>query len=406
MTTMLCPPARRAATPATPPPLHPHAHVPPPLAHAVHRTAADSPQGAPGRHRPDDGHGVSPAIDPAGAVAECRAASHVDGCRIAVLGAGVIGLATALALRQRGHTVGVFESQAAGHGSSWAGAGILYPLLPWDYDATVNHWCARGMALQPTWLAGLRQAVGIDPEYRVTGMRVVDGWTTAAAAWLRRHGHAHRRDGADLVLPEVAQVRNPRLIDALLGACRTAGVALHQNLGPVHPLVAVQRARGVRWAAGEWHADAVVLCAGAWSGVLEGLAALPVYPVRGQMLALRAPELPAEIVYEDGRYLVPRRDGVVLLGATLEHAGFDAATTRRAAASLLAWAQRQHPALTAERVIRHWSGLRPGSRRNHPLVGAHPEIEGLWLNTGHFRYGLTMAPACAEALATQITAMG
>ena len=321
--------------------------------------------------------------------------------RIAILGAGVIGLSTALALQRRGHGVCVFDAREAGRGSSWAGAGILYPLLPWDYDDTVNDWCARGIALQADWLAALRESTGIDPEYRVTGMRVPGGTTAEALTWLRKHGQAFECEGADLHLPDVAQVRNPRLVDALLAACRLAGIGVRSGLASLAPLVEAGGARGVCWAGGEWRADAVVVCAGAWSGQLQGIGAA-VFPVRGQMLALHAPEVPAAIVYEGGRYLVPRKDGVVLLGSTLEYTGFDAATTPEAAADLLAWAEPIHPALTADRVIRHWAGLRPGSRLNHPLVGPHPSIPGLWLNTGHFRYGLTMAPACAEALAQRM----
>jgi len=321
---------------------------------------------------------------------------------VAIIGAGVAGLSTALALHHRGCTVELFESGEAGRGSSWAGAGILYPLLPWDYDPLVNRWCLRGMALQADWLAGLRDSCGVDPEYRVTGMRVIDGLTTGAAAWLRRHGQPFERDGADLFLPAVAQVRNPRLVDALMAACQHAGIPLHQGLGAVAPVVSNDSASGVRWSAGQHDADAVVLCAGAWSSLVEGAAPPPVFPVRGQMLALQAPEMAPQIVYEDGRYMVPRRDGVVLLGSTMEHTGFDAETTPAAAAALLAWARRIDARVGADRVIRHWAGLRPGSRLNHPLVGPHELTRRLWLNTGHFRYGLTMAPACAEAVADSI----
>ncbi len=324
--------------------------------------------------------------------------------RVAVIGAGVIGLSTALALRQRGCEVAVFESGAAGQGSSWAGAGILYPLLPWHYDAVVNDWCMRGIRQQAEWQQGLHQASGIDPEYRVTGMRVVGAYGSGPAAWLRRHGQAFERDGADLVLPGVAQVRNPRLVDALIAACRAAGIAVHETLGSVAPLVQAGTATGVTWATGQWQSDAVVVCAGAWSGQVEGAGPVAVFPVRGQMLALRAPELPPAVVYDDGRYLVPRRDGVVLLGSTLEQVGFDRGTTASAAAEMLAWARRIHAALRPDRVIRHWAGLRPGSRLNHPLVGRHASVAGLWFNTGHFRYGLTMAPACAEAIADSICA--
>lgn len=324
--------------------------------------------------------------------------------RVAVIGAGVAGLSTALVLHARGCEVAVFEARVACRGSTWAGAGILYPLLPWDYDDVVNSWCQRGIALQAGWLGGLHEATGIDPEHRVTGMRVVGGCEPRALAWLRRFGETCTRDGADLLLPAVAQVRNPRLADALLAACAASRIPIHHSLGDVRPDVHGEVAMGVVWASGQWSADAVVVCAGAWSGGLLGPACPSIYPVRGQMLALRAPELPTEIIYDAGHYLVPRRDGVVLLGSTMEHTGFDDGTTTRAAAELLAWAGARHPALRPERVIRHWAGLRPGSRLNHPLVGVHPSIRGLWINTGHFRYGLTMAPACAAAIVDLVLA--
>lgn len=322
--------------------------------------------------------------------------------RVAIIGAGVAGLATALELARRRYEVAVFEAQRAGGGSTWAGAGILYPLLPWHYDAVVNDWCCRGIRLQADWLQALHDATGIDTEHCRSGMRVIGGCGPEALAWLRRHGEPHARDGADLLLPGVAQVRNPRLVDALRAACAAAGVVVHEGLGATAPVVERGGVVAVRWPAGVWACAAAVLCAGAWSGRVEGLAALPVFPVRGQMLALRAHGVPGEIVYQDGRYLVPRRDGVVLIGSTMEQVGFDASTTASAARTLLAWARRIHPALTDERVIRHWAGLRPGSRLNHPLVGPHPELGGLWLNTGHFRYGVTMAPACAQAVSDML----
>lgn len=326
--------------------------------------------------------------------------------RVAVVGAGVIGFSTALALRRCGHTVEVFEAAEAGRGSSWAGAGILYPLLPWHYDAVVNQWCLRGIALQESWIESLREASGIDAEHRVTGMRVVGGFGSEAWGWLRRHGQRCERNGADLHLPEVAQVRNPRLLDALRVACARSGVALHQGLGVVRPWVTQGAAKGVCWSSERRAADAVVWCAGAWSGLIEGVSPPAIFPVRGQMLALRAPEVASQIVYQDGRYLVPRRDGVVLLGSTMERSGFVNATTPQAAAGLLAWARHIHPALGADRVIRHWAGLRPGSRLNHPFVGRHAAVDGLWFNTGHFRYGLTMAPACADWLAVAMSEGG
>jgi len=324
---------------------------------------------------------------------------------IAVVGGGVIGLSTALALADRGVCVTVFEPGDAGAQSSWAGAGILFPLLPWDYDDAVNRWCEAGIAAHPAWLQRLQRDSGIDPEHRASGMRIVGGAKGRALEWLanRRVAHQSLANG-DLLLPEVTQVRNPRLIRALLASCQRAGVLVRERCPAAALTDDGERVTGVRLAEGELAFDAVVVAAGAWSARLARLAEDRVWPVRGQMLAVQAEPIAPTIVYEDGRYLVPRSDGVVLIGSTLETVGFDVGTTAEAKTALLNWATAVEPALAHAPLIRHWAGLRPGSVANHPLVGPHPDWPGLWLNCGHFRYGLTMAPACAHELAELLLA--
>jgi len=159
---------------------------------------------------------------------------------------------------------------------------------------------------------------------------------------------------------------------------------------------------GVTTAGGEIRAERVVLAAGAWSGELLktlGLE-LPVEPVKGQMILYKCAEdfLPS-MVLAKGRYAIPRRDGHILIGSTLEYAGFDKTPTDNALESLKASAEELLPALKEAEVVGHWAGLRPGSPEGIPFIGELPAHPGLWLNCGHFRNGLVLAPASCRLLA-------
>jgi len=160
--------------------------------------------------------------------------------------------------------------------------------------------------------------------------------------------------------------------------------------------------KGVRTAQGDFTADAVVLAAGAWSGQLLATLGLelPVEPVKGQMILYRGePAFLSSMVLAKGRYAIPRRDGHILIGSTLEHAGFDKTPSDEALASLRASAEELIPALAGMEPVNHWAGLRPGSPQGIPFIGEVPGHHGLWLNTGHYRNGLVLAPASCQLLA-------
>jgi glycine oxidase len=158
-------------------------------------------------------------------------------------------------------------------------------------------------------------------------------------------------------------------------------------------------------ARGEFSADRYIVTAGAWTKQVLGErgSALGIKPIRGQMLLFKfdAPPLP-HIVLQQGMYLIPRRDGHLLVGSTLEDVGFDKSTTNAARDMLLQRASVLLPALQSMPVVKHWAGLRPGSPDNIPAIGQHPRLENLYINSGHFRYGVTMAPASVEILLNKI----
>lgn len=336
-----------------------------------------------------------------------------------IIGGGVIGLSSALELARDGARVTVLERGMAGAESSWAGGGILSPLLPWDYPDAVSRLCNLGVELYPQWSARLTSSSGIDPEFWVSGMLVLPPVDEGAAeCWCAQHGWRHAQEPAQqrvpglaenspaLWLPDVAQVRNPRLVQALRVAAVDAGVNLLEGV----EVMRVVRASPTRidyldTPREKLQAGAYIVAAGAWSqSVLGDIAPhWPIKPMRGQMLLFKAaPKLLPHIVYRQGIYLIPRRDGHILAGSTVEDVGFDKSTTEAVGQMLYNAATGILPALQSVPLVQHWSGLRPGSPDNVPTIDRHPLVENLYANTGHFRYGVTMAPASAQILANLI----
>ncbi len=333
-----------------------------------------------------------------------------------IVGAGVTGLSIALALLQRGGTVSVFERGQVGGESSWAGGGILSPLLPWDYAEPVNALALRSMARYPEWVAAIEQAAGLEAEFWRCGMLALKvAAPEQALAWCAAHGLAAQAgcpdtlrslpaccDSTSVWLPGVAQVRNPRLVAALRAAVVRGGGVIHESSAIEGVLAAGSRVTALRTAAGSFAADSVVLAAGAWSGLaLSSLPAAPaIRPIRGQMLLFKLnPGILRTILFRDGLYLIPRRDGHILVGSTLEDAGFDKSTDAATRLRLHREAAELLPALANVEPIRHWAGLRPGSPDNIPVIDRHPDFDNVFVSSGHYRYGVTMAPASAELLA-------
>lgn len=336
---------------------------------------------------------------------------------VLVVGAGVSGLATALRLAGAGLRVTLLDRGPVARESTWAGAGILELLLPWHYPDPVGTLARRGQALWLEWIERLQALTGLDAEYRLSGMLVADtGEFTQTLAWGKAHGRRVESPPAELMehaphltdgiwLPEVAQVRNPRLARLMESAARAQGVQILSQTAVTGFDVRQGRLHAVATVNDRIACGRVVICAGAWSQDLLGPLALglDIRPVRGQILLLSGqPGLLPCIIYRGGRYLVPRADGHVLVGSTLETAGFDRSTTAEAGQALHAFALETWPDLRAARVERQWAGLRPGSPGNLPVIARHPEVDNLFLNAGHFRYGLTMAPAAAELVSALI----
>ncbi|MBA4143315.1 MAG: glycine oxidase ThiO [Nitrosospira sp.] len=351
---------------------------------------------------------------------------------VIVIGGGIAGLATARELLRRGATVTLLERNRCGQESSWAGAGILSPLLPWDYPEQVTQLTQLSNRLYPQFIEGLRAETGIDPEYLASGMVVLTGPRNVAEealqharhltaeAWCARHDFPMKRvcshefapvlarDEPALWLPGVCQVRNPRLLRALIRAVELSGGVIVDHAEVASWKIARGRVQSVGTSGGEeYSAASYIVTAGAWSRQLlhEHALALDIWPARGQILLFEAQRglLDTIVLREsDNFYLIPRRDGYVLAGSTVEEAGFDNSRTAGVRELLLSKARALVPELTGEILAGHWAGLRPGSRDNMPVIDRHPAIPNLYLNSGHYRYGVTMAPGSAQLISNML----
>lgn len=334
--------------------------------------------------------------------------------QVLIIGGGVIGCASALALATAGCRVTLVERGTLGGEASWAGAGLLSALLPWDYREEVTRLVDASRALYPQWVQAL-SASGIDPEYRTSGLLVLPPYDLEKAlAWARASGEpltelaAHSIepmlafDTPALWMQQVAQVRNPRLLYALRRMLALRGVEIREATQIDAWQTAGSRITGVQTPHGVMAAEVFIVAAGAWSGEVLGEwgAHLPVKPVRGQIVLYKtAPGRLRHMLYRDGLYIIPRDDGHVLVGSTLEDVGFDKQVTAAARESLAQRAVELLPWLKDAPIAGHWAGLRPGTPDNIPLISRHPLIENLFINSGHYRYGVTLAPVSAELMA-------
>lgn len=335
---------------------------------------------------------------------------------VIVLGTGVSGLSVALSLLKQGRSVTLLERSEVGAESSWAGGGILSPLLPWDYTETVAKLAMRSMAVYADWVEDIEAQSGCFAEYWRCGMHIQGvSEPDAALAWCKAHSLTaqlkHTNSIDSLWLPDIAQIRNPRLVEAMRAAVVKLGGVIHTRCAVESTITRTGRMLAVCTAQRTFTADQFVLATGAWAGLamsgtgtqadkLSGMAGVPnVRPIRGQMLLFKLePGVLDSILFSNGLYLIPRRDGHVLAGSTLEDAGFDKSTDEATRQRLHAEAAALLPVLGSLQPIQHWAGLRPGSPDNIPIIDRHPDFENVFINTGHYRYGVTMAPASAELL--------
>ncbi len=335
-----------------------------------------------------------------------------------IIGGGLTGLLAARELRLAGADVMLLERGELARESSWAGGGILSPLYPWRYPEPVTALADWSQRHYFRLVADIQVESGLDSEFIQSGLLIqATDEADQAMLWAEKHNAEMQRVSASeaaeieprlgqptdgLWMPQIGQVRNPRMLQALIEACRQLGVQFRENCAVEELICQGGKVTGVKTAKGDLPARSIVVAGGAWSEqILAELDdGLEVEPVKGQMLLYKAePGLVQRVVLSGGHYIIPRRDGHILAGSTLEYMGFDKTLTEQGRQQLQSAAEAIVPALAGVPIVNHWAGLRPGSPAGIPYIGQHPQIEGLFVSVGHFRNGVAMAPASARLLA-------
>ncbi len=332
-----------------------------------------------------------------------------------------MGCSLALRLRQAGAKVTVLERSIPGAEASSAAAGILAPQMEADGPGPFLDLCLRSRALYGALATELRELTGVDIGYLPCGV-LKAAFTEdqvhhldAIAAWQRAIGlRAEFLDGkqarelepqlspqalAAVHFPDDHQVDNRLLVRALSMAVARVGATFRS--GYVRGIVEERgRAVGVDLDGDLLRADAIVVAAGSWSGLVQGTAMSPqvVRPARGQMLQFQT-RLPvtSRILTSEKGYLVPRTDGRLIAGSTMEFAGFDKQVTAEGVSRILAMALELCPALGQAALTEMWAGFRPYTEDRLPILGPGP-LPGLFLATGHFRNGILLTPITAKLL--------
>jgi glycine oxidase len=337
---------------------------------------------------------------------------------VLIVGAGIMGSAIARELAHRGCSVRVLEKSIPGAEASSVAAGILAPHVEHD-DGPLR---ALGIASRDAYESlaqSLREETGIDVGFVRSGVLVLsndveigrqlavryDGWLDARDV---RRLEPALGDGVvgGWRHADEAQVDPPHVLRALVQSAERSGARFTSGAAVTGLARRGDRIVGVETDHGVVDADHVILAAGAWTSRVPGLPrvlASAVSPVRGQLLRaeLRAP-IVRHILYSEAGYIVPRPDGRVVIGATMEEAGFTKEVTLGAVATLSAHATRIVPALASARFVEADVSFRPASIDGLPLIG-RTALDGLWLATGHFRNGILLAPATATMIASLIT---
>ena len=343
---------------------------------------------------------------------------------VLIIGGGIAGLSGALALSRRGVSVAVADSRTFSGSASCSGGGILSPLPPWSAVRAVQDLAHRGAEMFPAWLDSMGAETAAICGHERRGMLAV--WPCCSvgdfSAWRERGGQAElvrARDfapglcfpeevdeGDSAWLPDVRQIHPQRVLEVLENKLREL-----RNVSFMADSVLGFRDDGRRILSAhlsggeEIQAGCFVLSAGAWSGSLSPLPCPDIRPLRGHMALYRAEESVLRelgiILFGDGLYLIPRGDGTLLAGGGMEDSGFDAGIGAEMAGRIRSRAEGLFGGKLGN-PERMWTGLRPASPGNIPVVERHRLRENLYFHTGHFRYGLTMAPATAERLAEMI----
>jgi len=309
----------------------------------------------------------------------------------------------------RGLSVTLFDKGKLGRESSWAAGGILSSMRPWSEDPYSSELSNLGKECYAEFVDELQQQTGIDSEYYQSGLLMINAmdveqlkqWADENQVLIAENYEDYpsnmRIPATSIFLPEIAQVRVSRLLKALHASLIQLGVTIFENTEITGLEINNARCTSVMTRSKKYYADSFIEILGSVNEDIK------IKPVMGEMLCVKFPRQQLEtMVLDGGHYFIPRRDGHVLIGSTMEDVGFKKETTPSARNELMEWACALWPDIVDAEFVKHWSGLRPATDNGKPYLGKLEECENIFINAGHFRKGIIQAPICARNIADMV----
>ena len=330
--------------------------------------------------------------------------------RAVIIGGGLVGCLTAIEMKHNRFDVSIIDQSNLGSGSSMAAGGILFPLMPWDYSSKVYDLCASADNYYESLSKELLKKTGIDLEYSRSGMIIIESLEPKKInKWCNKNNIKSSEfffNGIPSIeLENISQINPKKLIQALKIYMKILGITICENNKIIDFIEEGGEIKGCLSENGEhYYGEKFIITSGAWIFNLIEEYKKKIFPVKGQMI--QYPNTGTEIkkiVYRDGFYLIPRKDGTIVAGSTLEEVGFNAHENEKNINSLKKKAEFIYPQLRDVDIVKAWHGFRPGTSDNIPITEKHKLYKNLYINAGHHRYGITMGPKCAEIITSLIT---
>lgn len=345
---------------------------------------------------------------------------------VVIAGGGLIGGSIALELAEAGMKVGLYDAREPGREASWASAGMISPAPESPAMIPFMPMSLGSVALYPEFIRRVEELTGKNVGYRKDGaldaILTGDVQEELSTIIALQHGVGLRAEAlsaeqarelepalteeieAAILRPEEASLDNRVLTGAVLEAARIKGTKVFAGNGAAAIWKEGGRAKGLILGQGRVEAEWVIIAAGSFSARIEGVEPYaPVFPAKGQMVALRCESVSLRhVLWLDHTYLVPRNDGRIIAGSTIERTGFDHDVTAGGIHKILSGAMMLVPRLEKARIEETWAGLRPDSPDHLPIIGP-TDIEGLLMATGHFRSGILLAPITARLIGEWVT---
>ena len=321
--------------------------------------------------------------------------------RVIIIGGGIVGCLSALEFKKKGFDVIIIEKSNIGHESSSAAAGILYPLMPWKYDDVLYELSIGSSEFYADLSKKLLKDFNKDIEYIKSGLLLLPPYDEDAfLKWSKKNKTSFLKKNNSILLPDVAQINPKKLMTSIKELVVSMGIKIFENLAVTGIKTNTNSIDAVYTNDNkEYKGDVFLLSAGAWSSTIYQKLVKKVKPIRGQIIEYFTKDLIIEnILYSQGIYILQRKNRSIIAGSTLEDVGFSNKNLKTKFLELDRKAKEVLKDLQECSIDRTWHGFRPGVDNNYPIISKDENFGNMFIHSGHFRYGITTAPATTKIL--------